>query len=211
MNQSDCDQSETPLPEKPNDSRKNGGILRFATVVLVIVCFILLSFGLYFRITYVRVVIEGNSMNETLSDGDITYVDTRHSAKRGDIVVVDVSSYREEWHFSGDYIVKRLIAVEGDSLYCKDNQVYICPAGESEFKPLQEDYLSATAFTADFNTVTVGEGQVFVMGDNRQDSYDSRRTGCFKEENILGFMPDWAYNLKSVFTILNDKFKSDKK
>ncbi|MBQ9081174.1 MAG: signal peptidase I [Clostridia bacterium] len=190
------------IPEEL-EPKKNGGkiksILSWSLTVLLIVCSILVIF----LNIHQRVLVDGDSMNQTLLDGDVVYVSTGNKAERGDIVVLNVSDYIG---FSGDYIIKRLIATEGDKLYCEDNVVYLCVAGESEYSPLKEEYLSADTKTEDFSTVTVGAGEIFVMGDNRSVSLDSRRSGCFKREDVHGTVPDWSYALRGVSTALYNFF-----
>lgn len=204
MSESEKDFSQSPLYEGVYGSRRDRHTLRTLSV-LILALFVLLAFALYWNATYVRIVVSGSSMLETLHDGDVLFANTRTEAKRGDIVVVDVSESGDE-RFTGDFIIKRLIAVGGDALYCEDNIVYLRVAGEENYAPLAEEYLAEGTITADFPPVTVGEGQVFVMGDNRGDSYDSRRVGTFAAEDIFGVIPGWAYAIKGFTTACGDFF-----
>lgn len=184
--------------------RKDGVTVRFLCLLALFLLFLTLILY-YWNHTYARVVVSGSSMMETLYDGDVLIANTRATAERGDIIVVDVSDSDDE-HFTGNFIIKRLIALEGDSIYCKDNTVYLRIAGAAEYIALTEEYLSDTAETADFAPVTVGEGEIFAMGDNRANSYDSRRAGTFPQEDIFGVVPDWAYAVKGITTSLNGFF-----
>lgn len=78
--------------------------------------------------------------------------------------------------------IKRVIALPGEHLAIKDGKVYI--NGEE----LKEDYLSEEVVTNSlegvFTDIIVPEGTVFVMGDNREHSADSRRFGCIPFEKI---------------------------
>ena len=192
--------SESPLYEEAHGTQKDFIPFRPLIIVLLILYLILLPASFYFKQNYIRTVVSGDSMKSTLLDGETLYVALNEEAERGDIVVVNVAAYKEGYSFSGDYIVKRLIATEGDTIYCQRNQVYIRYAGTQEDVPLSEEYLDVTAVTADFPPVTVGTDEVFVMGDNRAASYDSRRTGCFKETEVFGVIPDWSYEMKGFFT-----------
>ena len=184
--------------------QKEGITVRFLCLLVLFLLFLTLI-GYYWNYTYARIVVRGSSMTETLHDGDVLIANTRAAAERGDIIVVDVSDSGDE-HFTGDFIIKRLIALEGDSIYCKDNTVYLRTAGTADYVALTEEYLSDTAVTADFAPITVGEGEIFAMGDNRANSYDSRRAGTFPQEDIFGVVPDWAYAVKGITTSLNGFF-----
>jgi signal peptidase I len=83
--------------------------------------------------------------------------------------------------------IKRIIGVEGDTVEARDGVVYV--NGEA----LDEPYLPTYAFTEDFGPATVPAGEVFVMGDNRTDSVDSRSFGTIPEGEIVGraFMVMW--------------------
>lgn len=78
--------------------------------------------------------------------------------------------------------IKRVIATEGEHVKIENGKVYI--NGEE----LQEDYLQpdvvTTPFDGQFTDITVPEGYVFVMGDNREHSTDSRRFGCIPYEKV---------------------------
>jgi signal peptidase I len=86
-------------------------------------------------------------------------------------------------------LIKRVIAVGGQELEVKDNQVLI------DGVPLDEPYLDESAFMPDFGPVQVPEGTVFVMGDNRTRSQDSRRFGPIDADSIVGraFVRVWPF------------------
>ena len=100
---------------------------------------------------------------------------------RGDIVIV--SEENEYW-------VKRVIALPNETIECRDGVVYI--DGEA----LEEPYLDTAYvedikknqgyFTSDFEPVTLGADEYFVMGDNRVVSADSRVVGPFTRDQIIG-------------------------
>lgn len=119
------------------------------------------------------------SMEPTLLVGDKVIVNKLAykwtTIKRGNIIVFHSSVV-------GKDLVKRAIALEGDEITLTDNgDIYI--NGEK----LAEDYLPEDYnITYSNQTLTVEEGKVFVMGDNRNDSYDSRYFGPISEEEIFG-------------------------
>lgn len=191
----------SPLYERAHGG---GGTSYAWLLALIIVLLLALAWSSYFSGRYVRIIVSGSSMESTLYDGDTLYVDTSEEAERGDIVVLDVTD--RSGQFSGDYIIKRLIATEGDSLYCVSGQIYIRYAGESDYVALEEDYLDADVYgnvSYGFGTYTMGEGEVFVLGDNRTVSKDSHIVGAFDESEILGPVPGWSYAIRGVTTFLS--------
>lgn len=150
----------------------------------VIVVFLI--FACLFRV----VGVSGSSMNPTLEDGDwVAISGITTSIDRGDIVIVT-----QPWE-KNIPIIKRVIALPGDTLNIDFENGIVYLNGEK----LEEDYiLEPTYLNYDANMpMTIPEGYVFVMGDNRNGSLDSRssKVGLIKEEFILGkalcrFYPD---------------------
>lgn len=173
--------------------------------VLVVVCallFALLLLDLVFVRQYMVVQVSGRSMEVTLYDGDVLYADRFAVPERGDIVIINVSPYRETMGFQGDFIIKRLIALEGDSVLCEEHTVYVRRAGTEDFIPLDEPYTGGF-LTGDFREVKVGEGEIFFLGDHRTNSTDSRAAGvgCLKYTDIAGVVPEWSVKAKSFVGI----------
>lgn len=88
--------------------------------------------------------------------------------------------------------IKRIIALEGDRVQIIEGNVYV------NGKKLQEDYLSEGTVTTPgfYNDIIVPEGYVYVLGDNRQESIDSRIFGCILEDKIEGkvMLRYWPFN-----------------
>lgn len=138
---------------------------------------VFLIFALAFRV----VGVDGDSMKNTLHDGDwvaVTGVSTEF--ERGDIVVVT-----QPWERNVP-IIKRIIGIEGDTVYIdfSSGKVYI--NGEEIYEPYiaEQTHLQYDIVFP----VTVGKNEVFVMGDNRNDSLDSRssKIGMIDVHYILG-------------------------
>ncbi len=87
-------------------------------------------------------------------------------------------------------LIKRVVAVGGQELEVKDSRVLI------DGVPLDEPYLDESAFMPDFGPVEVPVGTVFVMGDNRPRSQDSRRFGPIPTDSIVGraFVRVWPFD-----------------
>ena len=148
----------------------------YEALVSALVVMVLL-FSFFFRI----IQVDGGSMNPTLRDGDKLIVwGAGYTPQRGDVVIVDdYTSY-------GRPLVKRIIAVGGDTISIDYTAGAVTVNGEV----LEEDYIAEPTFLG-YDVAfpyTVPEGELFLMGDNRNASLDSRSSsiGCIAEEDILG-------------------------
>lgn len=81
---------------------------------------------------------------------------------------------------STEEYVKRVIALPGEVVQGANGRVFV------NGRELVEPYLPAAAVTSDFGPVTVGEGELWVMGDNRESSSDSRVFGPIAESSVVG-------------------------
>lgn len=123
-----------------------------------------------------RIRVDGSSMEPTLSDGDLVVVNRiAHRVEalaRGDIVV---------FHFPldpGRRFIKRLIGLPGDQVSIHDGRVFVNQV------PLDEPYIAAPpAYSGDWR---VGPDEIFVLGDNRNNSSDSQNWGMVPAEEIVG-------------------------
>ncbi|WP_404346710.1 signal peptidase I [Sutcliffiella horikoshii] len=93
-----------------------------------------------------------------------------------------------------NYWIKRVIGVEGDKLEYRGGSVYL--NGEA----LVEEYIQEEMLFP-FEEVTVPEGHVFVMGDNRNESRDSREIGSIPKENVMGKVVLRYYPFNRVDTV----------
>lgn len=136
---------------------------------------------LIFTFVFRAVGVDGDSMYPTLKDGDWVAVSgVTSNIESGDIIVST-----QPWERNVP-IVKRVIAVGGDTVYIdfNDNAVYV--NGEKLDEPYIAE-LTRVSYDVQF-PITVDEGKLFVMGDNRNVSLDSRssKIGLIDERYVLG-------------------------
>jgi len=150
-------------------------ILTFVVLAVVIVVPIRLFVAQPF-------VVEGESMHPTFESGDYLIVDqlTYHlqDPKRGDVIV---------FRYPNDpkvFYIKRVIGLPGETVHIDKGRTSVTKADGTTVQ-LDESYVVAEDATYTLDR-TLGEGQYFVMGDNRPKSSDSRTWGALPEEDIMG-------------------------
>jgi len=143
----------------------------FETIVLALVLFMAINF------LTARIRVDGSSMEPNFHDGDYVIVN-RMAYRLGDIQRGDVIVFPYPLHEEDDYI-KRVIGLPGDHVAIYSGVVYV--NGE----PLTEPYIMEKPDT-DLAEIVIPDGYVYVMGDNRNASSDSRAWGPLKIEKIIG-------------------------
>ncbi len=170
-----------PAPRKPKKQGLLADLYDWLEVFALSVAAVFLLFAFIGRVA----VVDGDSMNNTLKHGDQLLVqEILYTPKQGDIVVC-----QSEFFGFDSPIVKRVIATEGQTVTIDTTTWTVSVDGV----PLEEDYvrylegvkMNGWSYGESF---TVPEGMVFVMGDNRNGSWDSRdsRIGPIDERYIVG-------------------------
>ena len=147
---------------------KNKRVVDIVSMILIILIIIFIK-----KFVFTNVMVHGVSMYDTLHDKDIMVLDIigpkLTGYKRFDIVVVKTNNTK---------IIKRIIGLPGETVEYKDNQLYI------NGKKVKDKY--GTNETEDIEKVKLGKNEYYVLGDNRQDSADSRIIGPVKKSKIMG-------------------------
>lgn len=190
-------------PRMLNEPKREVSVFGVILSVLIALLVALLFFEMWFARHIIPICVDGRSMNNTLQSGDWVYARRDAEPERGDIVIVDVSTLKEKdgspLYRGIDTIIKRLVAVGGDEVKCTDGVLYIRYAGEEEFAPLPEPP-ERLGTCPDFGPVKVGEGEMFLLGDNHTNSEDSIGKGCLPFENIAGVVTEWSLEHKESIT-----------
>ena len=160
----------------------------------LIIVIIILLFLMLFVVSVTQVV--GSSMSPTLKDEEVLILNKFQyrffDIKRGDIVSLDYEDTK--------YLIKRIIGLPGETVKIVNNQLYI------NDKIYEEEYLANDLNYDDFSLTDLGyskipEDMYLVLGDNRENSLDSREIGLIKKEDINGkiSLRIWPLNKIKLF------------
>ena len=175
-------------PNTPSEPEKKKGssydlFYWLNALTTALVCLVL-AFTFLGRLTRV----DGHSMDNTLEDGQLLLVwSLGYTPQQGDIVVLNKTTVE---HLNGMAIVKRVIATGGQTVEIDYSTSTVYVDGE----PLDEFYIKEPMMDLSYDPLysqlyfEVPEGSIFVMGDNRNNSDDSRdsRIGVIDEDYVLG-------------------------
>ncbi|MDD5043553.1 MAG: signal peptidase I [Patescibacteria group bacterium] len=144
--------------------------------------------------------VKGASMEPNFYDHEYLIIDEisyrLEMPQRGDIVVF---KYPQD---PSQYFIKRVIGLPDERIIVKDGGVYLYDENKKQEILLDErDYLSATVLTPGRIDIELGEGEYFVLGDNRSSSLDSRTFGPIAEPFIVGkaWIRGWPFNKIKIF------------
>lgn len=137
-------------------------------------------------LTFIKpIVVRQSSMEPTFYSGDYVFISKQAyklfgEPERGDVIVFHTDMKDENDHDKN--LIKRIIGLPGDTVEIIGGYVYL------NGQILDEPYLNEQGISGEMEKITVPEGRLFVMGDNRGVSQDSRDVliGCIEEDSILG-------------------------
>jgi len=160
------------------------GFLQRWYIYLLLIIFTVMAIPIYGNATvfkYIRTFhCPSISMLPTLIVGDYFVVDMKyyksHIPSRGDLALLNPPECSDA---GGTLFIKRIVAVEGDSIQIKNGEVFINDC------PLKEPYIAGPV-RYEMEKITVGKGKVFVLGDNRNNSEDSHIWGPVDAGRLMG-------------------------
>lgn len=147
---------------------------RLRTEKLLITCVVVLI--LLFTLVIGIATVSGMSMYPTLNDRQIVlYFRLQRDYSRGDVISVRMPN--------GEYLVKRVIAVAGDTVDLRGGVIYVNGAAEDGAYPIADTQPQKQSIEF---PMTIEEGKIFILGDNREVSIDSRTYGQFAVSQTRG-------------------------
>lgn len=178
------------LLQSRQDEIKENRFNNCLTAFVILLC----AFILFTRFFWLYCVqVEGDSMNDTLQTGDFLVVNRLDKIEYGDVVVFELN---------GKNYIKRAIAFGGDTVKIENGSVFVKRAGESEFnfvvyaeKGRTESRLYPSKNGEEY---LIMENHVYVLGDNRQNSTDSRVFGAVPLDNFGGVVSQWVIDNRNT-------------
>jgi len=159
--------------QKKSDKEKEPYTLRKFCMDILEIVVTALVLTLVTLIFFQPCVVSGSSMYPTYRDKDVTMVWRYGEIKRNDIIAFNSHNPAEELY------IKRVIAVGGDHLVIENSNVYV------NDELIEETYINEAEFFGSVDTI-IEDGYLFVMGDNRNGSTDSRVIGQINLDDVLG-------------------------
>lgn len=171
-----------------DENTEKQGIRKYVSFVIELVKIAIIAFVIVAPIRYFLFqpfIVSGASMAPNFATGDYLIIDEisyRFSApQRGDVIVFDAGFIP---NYKGQRFIKRVIGLPGEIINIVNGEVRIAKDGQTTI--LKENYLPADLETIGEVNVTLKSDQYFVLGDNRDYSYDSRMWGVLSKSDIIG-------------------------
>lgn len=152
-------------------------LVKFALIALLIVLPVRLFVAQPF-------IVRGASMEPTFETNEYLIVDQLSyrfdDPKRGDVIIL---KYPKD---ESIFFIKRIIGLPGETVELAGNTVVIERGAGTEPLTLDETYIPKERLQNEYGVYTLGEGEYFVLGDNRRASSDSRAWGVLKRDEVVG-------------------------
>ena len=177
MTSPDTETAERTPTQQPAGDTFLSDIFKFAIIALVIV----IPFRMFIAQPF---IVSGASMSPTFETGQYLIIDQVtyefDTPERGDVIIF---KFPED---PSKFFIKRVIGLPGEKVEIDGSTVTVENVADGTRLTLDETYVSEANRRSDFLTVTLGEHEYFVMGDNRAASSDSRIWGPVTDDLIVG-------------------------
>jgi len=190
------------VENKSNDEVHEKGILSkvalFFLELIKVAILAGITIGLVRYFLFKPFYVKGQSMEPTFFEHDYLIIDEIsyrfREPQRGEVVVLHSP-------LNSDYYLKRIIGLPGERIKVEGDKVVIYNDENPRGIVLDEVYLEE--ITPGSSTITLGAGQYFVLGDNRDESLDSRRFGPIDRVKLVGrvWFRGWPFSRISTFDI----------
>ncbi len=192
------------MPEEQKASYKkkllsylaNAGLFLLELVKVAVLAGVTIALVRYFL--FKPFYVKGASMEPNFLDKEYLIVDELsyrlRTPERGEVIVF---KYPED---TKEYFLKRIIALPGERVKVSAGQITIYNNQHPEGLVLDEPYLPKDLSTVGEQTISVSANQYFVLGDNRPNSFDSRRFGTVDKSLVIGrvFFRGWPLNRAEI-------------
>ncbi|MFH0779470.1 MAG: signal peptidase I [Parcubacteria group bacterium] len=177
-------------------------VLRFIWDLLKVVC---VSLAIIIPVRYFLIqpfYVKGASMEPSFYDREYLIINELvyrfNDPGRGDIVIF---KYPKD---PSQYFIKRIVGLPGEKVEVKDNQVFVSQGGRKAMLD-EAEYIGPSVRTFGDKSLQLGSDEYFVMGDNRDNSLDSRNFGPVAREMIVGkvWLRGWPVWRLDVFENVN--------
>jgi len=170
-------------PNENNQNQNSGNFLKEIIKFIIIALIVIIPIRTFVADPF---IVSGQSMDNTFADGQYLIVDQLsyhfENPSRGDVIIF---RYPKDPSL---FFIKRVIGLPGETVSINNGVVTISNIGgnPNASTTLSEPYISTEHRSYDTSTTTLGADQYFVMGDNRNESSDSRIWGPVPRANIIG-------------------------
>lgn len=193
---------ETEIVDSEVVSEKEQGFLQktgwFVLELIKLAIIAGITIGLVRYFLFKPFYVKGQSMEPNYEEKDYLIIDELtyrfRGPERGEVVVFKAPIN------NGDYYLKRIVGLPGERVRISDNKVIVYNQQNPQGVVVEENYLSVD--TSGAITQQLGADEYFVLGDNRNASYDSRRFGPIKIKDIVGrtWLRGWPLTRVSKFS-----------
>ena len=170
-----------------NEDKEKKSNVVFCVVVAVLMALMVL-FVVLNTYVYINIQVDGESMMNTLSSGDLLVANKTVDAKEGDIVVI--AHQKDYW------LIKRVIAVgdaDGTTVKIENGGVYV--DGEKLDEPYAKGITKPVTLEYEW---TIFDGEIFYLGDNRENSADARSNGPCLKTDVVGVIENWSVKNRNL-------------